>query len=227
MILFLLSILFAADDPISNDEILALTLAFEDLNTEPELSNYMYLDTSDVSKITSIKSGLMTVFAQHGNVHAGDTYIPQHITSILSICQKISRLCSLEAQAYAAQNLPQLSEKIVNIIGENKDTLSDYKYENTAKSVSEIQGIVSAQFARSSREIRGYAAGKGTLVWAYTLVFATNIINDPVFSETSKQSIVRLLIDQSIEGMLTQGGCIQGFVNRGFIALLNILSYYG
>ena len=198
MILLLLSLLNAAEIPASDDEILALTLAAEDLEFRPEISSYTYMDGSDLVKIDTVRSGLMKVFTQQGNVHAGDSYIPQQIPTVLSVTQKVSNLCSLEAQALSGHNLTQLSAKISQIIGQYKDNLSDYKYENIAKSVPEIQGIVTSQFTRSSREVGGYAAGKGTLVWAYTLVFATNIINDPVFSETSKQSIVRLLIDQLI-----------------------------
>lgn len=226
MILLLLSLLNAAEIPTSNDELLALTLAAEDLDSRPEVSSYAYMDSTDLVKIDTVRSGLMKVFTHHGNVHAGDSYIPQQIPAILTIAKKVSHLCSLEAQALSGHNLTQLSAKISQIVDQYKDNLSDYKYENTAKSVPEIQSIVTSQFTRSVREVGGYAAGQGTLVWAYTLVLATNILNDPVFSETAKQSVVRLLIDQSIEGMLTQGGCIQGFVNRGFIALLNILSYY-
>lgn len=226
MILLLLYLLNAAEIPASDDEILALTLAAEDLEFRPEVSSYTYMDSSDSEKLKAVQSGLMKVFTHHGNVHAGDSYIPQQIPTVLSIAQNVSNLCSLEARALAGYSLIQVSEKIAHLVNQHKDNLSDYKYENTAKSVSEIQGIVSVQFTRSSREIGGYAAGQGAQVWAYTLVLATNILNDPVFSETAKLSVVRLLIDQSIEGMLTQGGCIQGFVNRGFIALLNILSYY-
>lgn len=222
------SLLNAAEVPLeSNDEILALTLAFEGL--DPELASKelpSISEVEDIKKINLVSEGLRNVFVSHGSVHAGDQFIPQHISTILTIAKKLVSQCDSDINNLSAKDLVQVSESLILMTTLYDYILDGYYYEKTPKTLSDIQEIIRTQFLRSSREVGGYASGQGTEVWAVTIALALNLINDPSVKDEEKYTIIHHLVDQSIEGMITQGGCIQGFVNRGFIALMNILSYY-
>ncbi len=226
------SVLNAAEIPVeSNDEALALALAFEDWDLSDSQSSSAqfigpFIAPQDVEKMSLISDNLRKVFKPNGGVHAGDHYIPQHIPTILGIARKLVDQCGTDISELSHKNLIQISENLLLITSLYGDVLSEYHYEKTPKSLSDIQGIIKTQFLRSSKEIGSYASGQGAQVWAVTIALALNLLNDPNVKDEVKHTIIHHLVDQSIEGMITQGGCIQGFVNRGFIALINVLAYY-
>ncbi len=234
MIITCASVLNAAEIPVeSNDEALALALAlaFEDWDLSDSQSNLSqfigpFIAPQDVEKMAVISDNLRKVFKPNGGVHAGDHCIPQHIPTILGIGRKLVEQCGTDISEVSHKNLIQISENLLLITSLYGDVLSEYHYEKTPKSLSSIQEIIKTQFLRSSKEVGRYASGQGTQVWAMTIALALNLLNDPNVKDEEKHTIVHHLVDQSIEGMLTQGGCIQGFANRGFIALMNILAYY-
>jgi hypothetical protein len=223
------SLLNAAEIPLEpNDEALALALAFEEGgDLEPSSKALPFIsEPQDIEKISLVAEGLRKVFVSHGNVHAGDQFVPQHIPAILTIAKKLVSQCDSDINSLSGKNLVQVSESLILMTTLYDYVLDGYCYEKTPKTLSDIQGIITAQFLRSSREVGSYASGQGTQVWAVTIALALNLLNDPSVKDEVKYTLIHHLVDQSIEGMITQGGCIQGFVNRGFIALMNILSYY-
>lgn len=212
-----------------SDEMIALSLAFEeysltDLNAS-ETPIYM-IDQQDIQTYLSISDQIKKVFTFNGNVHTGDTFVPAQIPKILAISAKLISKFSNDKQELSTKNLNQLKENLLSMVDQHSDLFSEYKYENKGKTVNEIKGIINSQFIKSSGEVGNYASGQGAKVWASTIALASHLLKSSEFDDFSKATIVHLLVDQTIEGMTTQGGCIQGFVNRGFIALMSLLAYY-
>ncbi|MBX3487635.1 MAG: hypothetical protein KF798_07015 [Candidatus Paracaedibacteraceae bacterium] len=212
---------------IEDDEALARALAQEDLDLRHTQPNYFCFVTSqDVETINVVSEKLRSIYVQHGDVHAGDHYIPQQIPSIVNIGHNLIEQCGSDIQSLANEDLLQVSHRLLSIISTHSNVLSGYHYEGTPKSLSDIEGIIKTQFSRSFREVGNYASGQGTQVWAMAIALTSNLLNNPYVANNVKCTIIRHLVDESIEGMMTRGGCIQGFVNRGFIALINVLAYY-
>ena len=223
-----LGFLNAAEIPNAlDDEALALALAFQDYEiTSTRSQGIVITDSQDILKFNAVSDGLRKVFTSRGNVHAGDSYIPGQIPTIIAIAAKVINQSDGEIQVLSTKDLLHIKEDLATLILCYGDSLEGYKYEHTPKSITDIQKIIETQFSRSAKEVGSYASAQGTRVWGYTIALAINLLNDPHFDEYAKRTIVHHLVDQSIEGMLTHGGCIQGFINRGFIALMNMLSYH-
>lgn len=180
----------------------------------------------DVRNFHEISDALRRFYHQGCDVHAGDGYIPGQIPVLLGIANKILETCNGDINHIATKSLAEIKGDLRAIVTKYSDELAGYKYADAPKTVADILQIIENQFNRSSGEMGNYASGQGTKVWAVTLALAMNLLNDPYVSNDKKLNVVNHLVDQSIEGMITQGGCIQGFVNRGFIALLNMVSYH-
>lgn len=212
-----------------SDEIIALNLAFEeyslaDINASE--SPVCMTDQQDIQTYLNISDQIKKVFTFNGNVHAGDNFVPAQIPKILAISAKLISQFSQKTQVISTKNLNQLKEDLLSMVDHHSDLFSEYKYENKGKTVDEIKGIINSQFTKSSAEVGNYASGQGAKVWASTIALGSHLLKTSDFDDFSKATIVHLLVDQTIEGMATQGGCIQGFVNRGFIALMSLMAYY-
>lgn len=214
----------------SDEAIARLLEGIESLGTAPayhaQPNNDNVLTPDDSAKFREITDRLRAIYQNGDDVHKGDSYIPGQIPAILAMAEKILRLSDASIISYSNKALLDLKLDLKALISLYASDFSDYKYEGSAKSVADILQIIENQFNRSAREIENYASGNGTKVWAIAFALAMNMLNDFDVRDEIKLTIVKHLIDQSIEGMITQGGCIQGFVNRGFIALLNMLAYY-
>lgn len=218
-------------DSIESDEEIARLLAgIESMshNSDDYVNSIgeLLIDPTDFEKFHAVSAELRKIYTHGANVHTGDNYIPGQIASILGIASKILAVCSPDINMISLKPLSDQKGDLKAIFNIYADTLDGYKYEGSAKSLSDILNIIDSQFDRSAKEINSYASGQGAQVWAFTLALAMNMLNDMDVRDEVKQTIVQHLVDQSIEGMLTQGGCIQGFVNRGFIALMNMVAYY-
>ncbi|MBW8308521.1 MAG: hypothetical protein K0M45_02590 [Candidatus Paracaedibacteraceae bacterium] len=178
-----------------------------------------------------IKRDLLAIYGQQGiDVHRGDQFISQNARNLSDIAALFDAHLSPESRDIHQKNLLQLQDHLLALIAPYQDVLEGYAYQdinnnNIHKNYTEITQIIRNQFARSNREIGSYAEGQGTIIWARFLALAAERLNDPYTSEEIKQTIARILAEKAIEGMLTQGGCIQGFVNRGFIGLMTILGW--
>ncbi len=187
--------------------------------------------TATRTEFNKIKRETLAIYAQQGvDVHRGDNFISQNAKKMIDIAALFDNYLSPESRSIHQKNLLQFQEQLLTLLEPYRDILETYTYEdinniNIHKNYAEITQIIRNQFARSSREIGGYAGGQGTMIWARLLALAAERLNDPYTSEEIKQTIARILAEKAIEGMLTQGGCIQGFVNRGFIGLLTILGF--
>ncbi|AIK96061.1 hypothetical protein [Candidatus Odyssella acanthamoebae] len=177
-----------------------------------------------------IKRDILAIYRGHGaDVHAGDGFICATASNLLAIAALFDNHLSQASLSIHGENLLQLQERLLQLIAPYSSVLDQYAYQdvnnNIRKNYKEITDIIRSQFARSNREIASYAGGQGTLLWARFLALAAERLNDPHTPEAVKRNIAMIVAEKAVEGMLTQGGCIQGFVNRGFIGLLTILGF--
>ncbi len=210
----------------SDESIARLLAGLDALPNKTSTSTGDVFLADDVPIFHEISDALRRIYHQGCDVHAGDAYIPGQIPVLLGIATKILATCDGGINRIAAKPLAEIKGDLRAIVTMYSAELAGYKYEDAPKTVDNILQIIENQFNRSAGEVGNYASSQGTKVWAVTLALAMNLLNNPYVSNDKRLNVVNCLVDQSIEGMITQGGCIQGFVNRGFIALLNILAYY-
>jgi hypothetical protein len=79
-----------------------------------------------------------------------------------------------------------------------------------------------AQLVKSNNEMQAYCP-LGTAIWCQAFALILEIHNDRHINPNDKRAYVKNFIAQIVEGMITEGGCIQGFVNRGFVVLTRTL----
>jgi hypothetical protein len=177
-----------------------------------------------------MKKEILAIYKGHGaNVHSGDIFIPNNASKLLAIASLFDDHLSQQSRAIHEQNLLQQQDQLLQLITPYSSRLDKYAYKDTDRNIhknyKEITDIIKSQFTRSNNEINSYASGQGTIIWARFMALAAERLKDPYTSEEVKNTIAMILAEKAIEGMLTQGGCIQGFVNRGFIGLLTILGF--
>lgn len=183
------------------------------------------IESSDTEQFQNISAKLRDIYYGNSDVHAGDRYISHTIPRLLDIAAKIL-ITHDDLGVYDGRVLSETKVNLISLVKLYSPELVDYNYEGQPFSQENILDIIKRQCDRSVNEVNGYASGTGGKVWSYALALALNLLSDERISVATKKQIVHHLVDQSIEGMLTQGGCIQGFVNRGFIALMNMVAYY-
>ena len=213
----------------SNESSSRLRAGISQLNIQAELGYQAnggeLIDSKDYLAINQVSDRLRDIYFNNSDVHAGDNYIPTQISSFIDIASKILIMFD-DLDVYNSRTLAESKQNLIAMIKLYSTELADYTYEGQAINIDRIIDIITRQCDRSSSELGGYAGGQGAKVWSYTIALALNLLSDQRTSQDVREQIIKHLVDQSIEGMLTQGGCIQGFVNRGFIALLNMLAYY-
>jgi hypothetical protein len=190
--------------------ILFKTVAYE----SPEATN----------TFNKLKEDLLKIYKSTKNVHAADQFIKNNAQKLIQISTILDPHLSPEIKAIHNENLVQLHKHLLNLLKPYQDRLNHFTYENTSKNYNEIIALINGQFNKSKNEIGSYANNIGTRLWARFIALAAARLNDPYTSDELKGTVVNILAEKAIEGLITRGGCIQGFVNRGFVGLMTMLT---
>ena len=94
-------------------------------------------------------------------------------------------------------------------------------YEGREISGPAAKEIIIAQITKSKDEIEYLPLG--TNLWAQAYALILEIHHDRYMHPNNQLFYVRNFYSQLVEGWLTRGGCIQGFVDRGFVVLTTTL----
>lgn len=176
------------------------------------------------SSFNKLKEDLLKIYKFTKNVHAADQFIKTKAEQLIQISTIFDTYLAPEIKEIHNENLEQLHERLLNLLKPYQDRLNHFTYENTSKNYTEITSLITKQFMKSKEEIQSYADNIGTPLWGRFIALAAARLNDPHTSDELKNIIVSILTEKVIEGLITQEGRIQGFVNRGFVGLMGILT---
>jgi hypothetical protein len=96
-----------------------------------------------------------------------------------------------------------------------------FQYEGQSLLIAEITTILGGHFSSMDAEV-GNICPEAVEVWSRAFVLALTL-----YKKDRDLTPLQIIYSQAIEGHLTRGGCIQGRINRGFVAYAAILAHAG
>lgn len=203
-----------------DDRLLAEQLSKLDL-APPIVNHYGYVPLKQnpelKEKFKGIHAHLQTI-AQHADVHVLDDYVFGAQKTIMPLLE-IGRFYELGDKGDLT--LSQVGIAMAEFVNANQDFFTNYKYEDQTIGKDRVVAIIQSHFNAMDGEILPICTEAREL-WsrAWTL-------SQVLFNQHDDFSVIKTLFDEVIEGHLTNGGCIQGRINRGFVGYVSLLGQAG
>lgn len=170
----------------------------------PVLENFM-----------KIFSGLNRVI-QNGNVHDVDGFVATNTVPLL----EVGRLYAFDDPKLS---LNEVGEQMKGFMNQLPDFFANYKYDKKSVTTARIKQVLDLHFKGLDNLVSKNVQEMWSRAWTLAL---------KLYNETRTTEHIQMIFDEAIEGHETeingqQGGCLQGRVDRGFIAYATLLGKAG
>jgi hypothetical protein len=170
-----------------------------------------------IAQFNAIDQKLRTI-PNNSDVHILDAFV-------FGADNKIQELANIGAALdldNSHHTLQEIGRQMIAFVDQCPDLFAEYEYENTKVSSEKIKEYLHLHFSQMDQEILAANCPNAQIIWsrAFSLVF-------DLFNFENDISGIKMLYDSAIEGHLTQGGCLAGRINRGFVLYVSLLGKYG
>jgi hypothetical protein len=160
-------------------------------------------------KIASIKQG--------NDVHVLDQFVFGSDNNI----KFLNQLAIFYNIDDSSLTLADVGNSMARFVNEHSWIFDGYSYEKTSVDQKTIISHLLGHFGQMDSEVLAICP-LAKDIWSRAWTLGLNL-----YQETNDPTYVRVVVDQAIEGALTSGTCIQGRIDRGFVAYVNLLGFAG
>jgi hypothetical protein len=160
---------------------------------------------------TAINQHLQSITADN-DVHVLD----QYVMAPGNQAEKLANFARLYGRGENHLTLAEVGQQMDFFITDNPDFFNDFKFNDfkfnvITLTVEELKGYIHKHFDHMDSEISMCPHSREIWSRAWT-------------GAQGSEDAIKILYDMMVESYLTQGGCIQGRINRGFKGLVGVLN---
>lgn len=151
------------------------------------------------------------------DVHFFDNYIFQKQNKIKDLID-FGNLLQVDE---GGLTLAQVGQDMKQFIEAHPSLFVNFKYIDKLVPTEAIKGYLATHFAKMDTEVAVHCPA-AKIIWSKAWTLAKKL-----YERENDETAIKIIYEQVCESYLTQGGCIQGRINRGFVGYVCLLTKCG